>query len=161
MNKNNSFVNYEGFYPLEGFTNKALEIEPKNDKPVSNALNITYGAPSEYMPAQYNENTYQQNPIPKNKKKKTKKHNNAVEVENSNTTVNQVEQSELKREMESIRAILSDIVDRLDRKEEEVSPSTETTTHDMVLFVIFGLFVIFALEGTAKIIANLAKRGKF
>lgn len=167
--KEDTFSNYEGFYPIEGFTNKAQEIEmtPKNQS--SNSLNITYGAPSEYMPAQYNDNTYQQNSIPK-KKRKVKKNNvrnnnvvaNQIVQEEPIVVVNQSEQNELKIEMESIRALLSDIVDRLDRKDDEVSPlTTETTTHDMILFVIFGLFVIFALEGTAKIIANLSKRGKF
>ena len=167
--KENTFSNYEGFYPVEGFSNKAQEIESAQKNQPSNSLNITYGAPSEYMPAQYNDNTYTQNPVPK-KKKKAKKNNvrnnnaiaNQIVQEEQVVSVNQTEQGELKREMESIRALFSDIVDRLDRKEEEHSPlTTETTTHDMILFVIFGLFVIFALEGTAKIIANLAKRGKF
>ena len=165
----NTFSNYEGFYPVEGFSNKAQKVEELFQNEPSNALNIKYGAPSEYMPAEYNTNTYQQNPIPK-KKRKAKKNNsknnnaiaNQVVQEEEVVVVNQAEQNELKREMKTIRLLLNDIVERLDRKEEEQSPlTTETTTHDMILFVIFGLFVIFALEGTAKIIANLAKRGKF
>jgi len=167
--KINSFSNYEGFYPVEGFSNKAQKVEEILKNEPSNALNIKYGAPSEYMPAEYNNNTYQQNPIPK-KKKKSKRNNtrnnnvvaNQIVQEEEVVVENQIEQSELKREMESIRLLLNSIVERLDRKDEETNPlTTETTTHDMILFVIFGLFVIFALEGTAKIIANLAKRGKF
>lgn len=165
----NSFSNYEGFYPIEGFSNKAQKVEEMSKNEPSNALNIKYGAPSEYMPAEYNTNTYQQNPIPKKKRKikrNNSKNNNAIAnqvvQEEEVVVVKQTEQNELKREMETIRLLLNDIVERLDRKEEEQSPlTTETTTHDMILFVIFGLFVIFALEGTAKIIANLAKRGKF
>ena len=167
--KKDAFSNYEGFYPMEGFSNKAQEVNATQTNQPSNSLNITYGAPSEYMPAQYNDNTYKQNPVSK-KKKKAKKNSirnnnviaNQIVEEEASVVVNHSEQSELKREMESIRVLLNDIVDRLDRKEEEHSPlTTETTTHDMILFVIFGLFIIFALEGTAKIIANLAKRGKF
>jgi hypothetical protein len=164
----NSFSNYEGFYPVEGFSNKAQKVEEMFQNEPSNSLNIKYGAPSEYMPAEYNNNTYQQNPIPK-KKRRAKKNNNSTNnlVANQNVqeeevvVLKQTEQSELKREMESIRLLLNDIVDRLDRKEEVSSQTNETTTHDMILFVIFGLFIIFALEGTAKIIANLAKKGKF
>ena len=73
---------------------------------------------------------------------------------------NKVMDNELRTEIEVIRNMLSSIMDRLEKKDDEYTPA-ETTTHDMILFVIFGLFVIFALEGTAKIIANLAKRGKF
>lgn len=151
----NNFMNYEGFYPLEGFTNQAQEVNQKEVKASSNALNITYGAPSEYFPAEYNTTTYQQNTVPKNNKKKVvEEKETIVKVESTNND------SELKREIEEIRAMLSTIMDKLDTKKRE-DVSSETTMHDMILFVIFGLFVIFALEGTAKIIANLAKKGKF
>jgi hypothetical protein len=165
-NKNaNNFMNYEGFYPLEGFSNQAQELEQKQNKSSSNALNITYGAPSEYFPAQYNENTYQQNTVSNTKRQNNR--NNANVMKEANNVVieeelakNKVMDNELRTEIEVIRNMLSSIMDRLEKKDDEYTPA-ETTTHDMILFVIFGLFVIFALEGTAKIIANLAKRGKF
>lgn len=161
-NNANNFMNYEGFYPLEGFTNQLQEVEPKQNKVASNSLNITYGAPSEYITSEYNQNTYEQNPPPRNNNKSKNSNNRSsnqvVEVKNEPM---ESQKDDLKNEMETIRSLLNDIVERLDKKQENDTVATETTPHDMVLFVIFGLFVIFALEGTAKIIANLAKKGKF
>ena len=166
-NNTNNFMNYEGFYPLEGFTNQLQEVDPKQNNVPSNSLNITYGSPSEYIPAQYNQNTYEQNPPPRNNNKSknntNRVSNQAVEVQNETI---ETPKDDLKKDIETIRSLLHDLVERLEKKEENNNNNnnivaTETTSHDMVLFVIFGLFVIFALEGTAKIIANLAKKGKF
>ena len=160
-NNVNNFMNYEGFYPLEGFTNQLQEVEPKQNNVASNSLNITYGSPSEYITAEYNQNTYEQNPPPRNNNTSRNNNLNSNEVIEVQNRPMETPKDELKKEMETIRNLLNDIVERLDRKEEKSDASTETTPHDMILFVIFGLFIIFALEGTAKIIANLAKKGKF
>lgn len=160
-NNVNNFMNYEGFYPLEGFTNQLQEVEPKQNNVASNSLNITYGAPSEYITAEYNQNTYEQNPPPRNNNTSRNNNLNSNEVIEVQNRPMETPKDDLKKEMETIRNLLNDIVERLDRKEEKGDASTETTPHDMILFVIFGLFIIFALEGTAKIIANLAKKGKF
>ena len=166
-NKVDAFMNYEGFYPLEGFSNQSATVESQKVKPASNSLNIKYGSPNEYMPSEYNSNTYNQEynnnsslqavnrPLKNNS-------NNSEQVVNSpKEEINTESNDDLKNEMKMIKEMLSEVIDKLNSRSLEVPESKQPTTHDMILFVIFGLFIIFALEGTAKIVANLAKRGRF
>ena len=176
-NSLNTFKDHEGFYPIEGFSNKnvnrsaSVEVDNVPMREPSNQLNITYGAPNEYLPAFYNtlpsadeelvkQVNYTVNSKRNNRTANNRTANNRALLGNTTESKSSVT-DELKEEMRLIREMLQNVVDRLDNKSISSEEKEPTTVHDMVLFVIFGLFVIFVLEGTSKIVVNMSKRGRF
>jgi hypothetical protein len=144
--------NIESFYPIEGFSN--YSNANANNSPDTNQ-NITYGAPKEYIPSYYQKQG--------NSFSNPNLNSNLNSNQNSNKPVSNYENDniELKKEMKFIRNALFKILEQLEENTNS-GEEYENTTHDIILFVIFGLFLIFVLEGISKIVANLAlKRGGF
>ena len=107
---------------------------------------IHYGSPQEYL---YNMN----NKVVDNK------------TEEQEPKVSQV--SESPKEIEEMRLMIKDLMKQVQeltslKEEKEINDKEKLNSYDLLLFIIFGLFFIFVLEGFAKIVSQVAlKRGGF
>lgn len=147
-------------FRIEGFENPTTQAAnfPRGSKSQSNKNNIRYGAPSEYL-----------NNI----------HNNHAETQELNYSEDETTLKEENKptepkitssEIQDMKLLIKNLTDKVyelsaqnkQNQAHEETISNKVNMYDLLLFIIFGLFFIFVLEGFAKIISKVAlKRGKF
>ena len=132
-NSNNSLETFENYNPGEMF-----EYNQSNNRIIPEDSNI------EDVIESVSEDV-SSNTLKKKKKNKNSKKTNETNDTNLNPQINE------------INTKINFLIDQLENKDNLDNSSLDNNIHDIILFILFGIFVIIILEGLFKLVNKIYK----
>tara|TARA_B110001469_G_scaffold114610_1_gene118631 strand:+ start:992 stop:1534 length:543 start_codon:yes stop_codon:yes gene_type:complete len=150
-NKNKSrYDNYDGLELMNNSTNSVETFENYNPGEMfeyskSNNRIIPEDSNIEDMIESVSEDDLLNTTIKNKKKNKNSKKKNEINDNNLNPQINE------------INTKINFLIDHIETKDDSDNNSLDNNIHDIILFILFGIFVIIILEGLFKLVNKIYK----
>ena len=145
-----SFETFSNYNP-----NEIFEYSEDENKEITDEQNLLVHEKSD--------NLSEQNKL--ENKKKNKKNKNSVKQNNNsekNHQFNEINNSEQNHQFNEINNKINFLINQVNEKANIVGDDdSESNIHDLILFILFGVFVILILEALYKLVVELCKYKMF